>query len=361
MARAEPGGRAGLPLWAIVSLAWVGPAILAVFQSVARSRLDGQQVDPRQLLFEAGDWLLYALLTPFVFWMGRRFRLVRGRIAERIPIHVAAAVLLTAAWALGGMLLSHLLSGTGPYGSSTLGWVLTSLPFGLAVYFAVLGVEHSAWFFAEAREREAAAARLSAQLADARLGALRMQLQPHFLLNSLNAITVIVRDRDTATATRMLEQLGEMLRWVMRADRTSEIRLEEELAFIRQYLDLEAMRFADRLVIRYEVPPALREAIVPAFILQPLVENAVRHAVAMRTRPTTVTLLARPEGQDLVLEVLDDGPGLQGAREGLGLANTRDRLRTQYGDRGNLTLALASPSGTVATVRMPLRMGTPDA
>lgn len=356
-----PPARAGLPLWLLVSLAWIGPAILAVFQSVARSRLDNSPVEAKQLVFEGGDWLLYALLTPFVFWMGRRFRLSRGVILQRLPVHVIAAVTLTAGWALGGILLSWVLSGGPPYGGSPLSWILTSLPFGLAVYFAVLGVEHAAWYFAEAREREASASRLAAQLSEARLGALRMQMQPHFLLNSLNAITVIVRDRDTVTATRMLEHLGEMLQRVMRSDRRAEDTLARELEFIEQYLAIEGIRFADRLSVRFDVPDQLRAALVPEFILQPLVENAVRHAVAVRSEPTSIEVSARREGDDLVLEVVDDGPGPGRLREGVGIGNTRERLQTQFGDRASLVIEPAAPRGTRATVRLPWRVERPGA
>ncbi len=361
MSAAEPTERGKWPLWLIVSLGWIGPAILAVFQSVVRSRLDQSPVNVKQVAFEGGDWLLYALLTPFVFWMGRRFRVSRGVILRRLPVHVLAAVALTAGWALGGILLSLLLSGTPPFGFSPLSWVLTSLPFGLAVYFAVLGVEHAAWYFAEAREREASAARLSAQLSDARLGALRMQMQPHFLLNSLNAITVIVRDRDTATATRMLEQLGEMLLRVMRSDRRVEDTLARELEFIEQYLAIEVIRFPDRLAVRYEVPPDLRAALVPEFVLQPLVENAVRHAVAVRSDPTRIVVSARRDGGDLVLEVTDDGPGPGAVREGVGLGNTRERLRTQFGDRASLVVDAHPSGGTRATIRLPFRSGAAGA
>lgn len=361
MPDARDPARARLPLWLLVSLAWIGPAILAVFQSVARSRLDQSPVNAKQLAFEGGDWLLYALLTPFVFWMGRHARLSRGVILRRLPVHVLAAVALTAGWALGGILLSRVLSGETPFGFSPLSWILTSLPFGLAVYFAVLGVEHAAWYFAEAREREAGAARLSAQLSETRLGALRMQMQPHFLLNSLNAITVIVRDRDTVTATRMLEQLGEMLQRVMRSDRRAEDTLARELEFIEQYLAIEVIRFPDRLTVRYDVPADLRSALVPEFILQPLVENAVRHAVAVRTEPTSVLVSAERDGDDLVLQVRDDGPGPGGTGEGVGLGNTRERLRTQFGERASLTIEAMPPHGTRATVRLPWRVGDRDA
>lgn len=311
----------------------------------------------RSLLWESGDWFLYALLTPAVFWFAHRYPFVRGKIGRRVLVHFLASLLLCAAWAGGGVLLSLALFGSTPYGGGVVNWFFTSLPFGVAVYFAVLGVEHAVRYFLEAREGETQAARLSAQLSEARLGALRMQMQPHFLFNSLNAITVIVRDKDTATATRMLEQLGEMLRRVMRADRPQEVPLAEELDFVRQYLGIEQVRFSDRLRPVFDVDPALNSALVPEFLLQPLVENAIRHGLAKRVTATLLRIEARREGDDLVLSVTDDGPGPGGTpadlTEGVGLGNTRERLATLYGDRASLTLVRTPEGGASATVRLP--------
>ena len=216
------------PIWLLVSAAWFVPAILAVSRNYLQAVIEGHERPTlRAMFWEGGDWALLALFTPAVFWFARRHRLERGTLARRIPLHIVAALMLCFVWATGGILLSLAVHGTAPYGSSPLYWLFTTLPFGFAVYFALLGVEHAAFYFVQSREREQ-------QLALARLGALRMQLQPHFLFNSLNAITVIVRDQDTATATRMLEQLGDMLRRVIRADRPLEVTVGEEVAFVRQ-------------------------------------------------------------------------------------------------------------------------------
>jgi LytS/YehU family sensor histidine kinase len=306
-------------------------------------------------VWEGGDWLVYAFLTPAVFWLGRRYPLTRGSLGWTLPRHLGASIVLCAGWAVGGSLLSLALFRHTPYGGGVVSWFLTSLPFGVAVYFAVLGVEHAVSYFVEARERETQAARLESQLAEARLGALRMQLQPHFLFNSLNAITVIVRDRDTATATRMLEQLGEMLRRVMRADRPQEIRLEDELDFVRQYLGIEQVRFSDRLRPEFVVDPAVLGAAVPEFLLQPLVENALRHGLSKRVTATLLRVEARREGDDLVLSVIDDGPGPVEAGEGVGLGTTRERLATLYGSRGRLELVQNPDGGARVTVRLPYR------
>jgi two-component system LytT family sensor kinase len=346
------------PVWAFVSAAWLGPAILAAFQAYVQGRLGNRPPATwRSLLWEGGDWLVYALLTPAVFWFARRYPLARGRLASRVPLHLLAAIVLCAAWASGGILLSWVLFRSTPYDEGIVGWFFTSLPFGVAVYFAVLGVEHAAFYFLQARARETQAARLSAQLADARLGALRMQMQPHFLLNTLNAITVIVRDRDTATATRMLELLGEMLRRVMRADRPQEVPLAEELDFVRQYVAIEEVRFSDRLRPELAVDANVVRALVPEFLLQPLVENALRHGLARRQNATLLRIEARREGDELVVRVIDGGPGPgdgpEEPIEGVGLGNTRERLATLYADRASLDLRHTPEGGAAVTVRLP--------
>jgi hypothetical protein len=349
-----------VPIWALVSAAWFGPAILAAFEAYVQGRLGSREPATwRSILWESGDWLICALLTPAVFWMAGRYPITRGTLRRNLPLHLGAAILLCVAWAGAGILLSWAMFRSTPYGGGALSWFFTTLPFGVAVYFAVLGVAHAAAFFLEARERETQAARLSAQLAEARLGALRMQLQPHFLFNSLNAIAVTVRDRDTATATRLLEQLGDVLRRVMRADRPPEVTLAEELEFVRQYLAIEEVRFSDRLRPTFDIDPGLERAAVPEFVLQPLVENALRHGLARRVTATLLRIEARREGDELVLRVTDDGPGPGEApaevTTGVGLMNLRERLASLYGARARLELVGTPGGGAVATVRLPYR------
>jgi two-component system LytT family sensor kinase len=331
-------------------------------QAFAQNRLGNWDGDlTRMVAFGFGDWLMYAALTPAVFFLARRFPLRRGSLAHRLPLHFAAALATCATWAAAGTLLRGLLYPEDPgllSAQSFVSWFFTSLPVGVAVYFAVLGIEHAIHYFFEARERETTAARLLAQLSEARLGALRMQLNPHFLFNSLNATLVLVRDRETATATRMLEQLSDVLRHVLRTDRPQEVRLAEEIEFLQRYLAIEQVRFSDRLRTVFKLDPAVMDAAVPDFILQPLVENALRHGVTRRTEAGLVSIEARREGDELVISVSDDGawvgePGPEN-HTGIGLANTRERLAVLYGNRGKLDIKTSS-EGTVATIRIPYR------
>ena len=338
-----------------------------------QSRLGGQPPNWHWVFFNSIDWLLYAVLTPFVFRASRRLPLQAPHLARSIAVHVAGALGMCVAWAGLGTVLRLAIFPAAPDLTGLrvlrefIGWVFTTLPFGVGVYFALVGIEHSLFYFAQARERETQAARLAAQLAEARLGALRMQLNPHFLFNSLNAITVLVRDQNTAAASRMLELLSDVLREVLRAEGTHETTLAAELEFLERYLAIEQVRFSDRLVPRIEVEPAIAGATVPRFVLLPLVENALRHGIARRADAGVLTVSAGREGADLVLTVRDDGPGLTPGAPGtpgaggVGLANTRARLAALYGERASVDIANAEGGGVVATVRLPYHETETDA
>jgi two-component sensor histidine kinase len=362
--------RPPLPSLALIFAAWLVPALLSGFDNYMQSRLDGHPPEWRWVFFNSIDWLLYAVLTPFVFRAGRRWPLQPPHLERSIALHIAGALGMCVAWAGLGTVLRLAIFSVPPDLTGTkvlrefVGWVFTTLPFGVGVYFALIGIEHSLFYFAQARERETQAARLAAQLAEARLGALRMQLNPHFLFNSLNAITVLVRDQNTATASRMLELLSDVLRQVLRVEETHETTLAEELDFLERYLAIEQVRFSDRLRPRIEIDPAIAGAAVPRFLLQPLVENALRHGIARRADAGALSVGAHREDADLVLTVRDDGPGLTSgapAPGGVGLANTRARLAALYGERGSLEIANAEGGGVVATVRLPYHEAVRDA
>jgi len=359
--------RTAPPLWFLILAAWLVPALLSGFDTYMQNRLEGHAAEWRWVIFNGVDWLLYAVLTPVVFRASRRFPLRRPHIAGRVAIHIAGALAMCVAWAAMGSVLRLAIF---PRAADLtvykvwlgfVSWVFTTLPFGVGVYFALVGIQHSFFYFAQARERETQAARLAAQLSEARLGALRMQLNPHFLFNSLNAITVLVRDGDTGDASRMLELLSGVLRQVLQTDRGHETSLAEELDFLKRYLAIEQVRFSDRLRPRFAIDPAIARAAVPRFLLQPLVENALRHGIARRGDAGLVEIAGRREGETLVLTVRDDGPGLEemaGSAGGVGLSNTRQRLEALYGARASLVVTNAEGGGAIATVRLPYHEAT---
>lgn len=343
--------------WLLLSGAWLLPATLGAVDTVAQMAMSGDRIAFREVVFSFLDWLFYGVLTPFVVALSRRFPLAKPRLARHIVVHAVCAILFCFAWAGGGVLLNGLL-GRG-FGGSVLGWygswVFTTLPFGSAVYFSVVGIEHALRYFVEARERDAQVARLSEQLTGARLAALQSRLNPHFLFNSLNTVNVLVRDGDTAAATRVIEQLSEVLRTSLSRSRENEVSLDDELELVRQYLAVEQARFSDRLRPEIDVPDELLSAGVPSFALQHLVENAVRHGIARRSDAGRIAVTARRDHQVLELSVVDDGPGPSGApvEPGHGLENTRERLRTLYGPAASLELIAAEGQGAIARMRIP--------
>lgn len=349
------------PRWTLIALACLVPATLSALDAYLQSRLAGARRTPwPNVIFSSSEWLFLAALTPIVITLARRVPLRRDRIGRVIAIHAVGSMLLCVGWASLGVSLGWALDTfpwQGHFGRDYLSWLMTSVPWSVVMYFAFLGCVYAFTYFAEAREREAQQARLSAQLAEARLGALRMQLNPHFLFNSLNALAVLVRDEKTRDASRMLELLGAVLRQVLQGEKRQQVSLAEELRFIEQFLAIEQVRFSDRLQVRWSIAPAARAALVPEFILQPLVENAIRHGIAKRTEAGTVELSATIEGEELVLEVRDNGPEYRAdvTGEGVGLANTRARLETLFGAAGRLELRRTDAGDTIATVRIPLR------
>jgi two-component system, LytTR family, sensor kinase len=355
-------------LWLIIAAACIVPAVLDGSLTYVQGMLAGRVPGWQEIFWQANEWLILGALTPLVYWLARRYPLRPPVVPRNLLAHVGGALLLCIGWATAGASLRWVL-GIGPTQitktQQLTSWLLTTIPWGTFMYFTTLGCVHAFAYFVEAKEREALTARLAAQVAEARLGALRMQLHPHFLFNSLNAITVLVRDQDTVAAGRMLDLLSDVLRQVLRADQSHEVSLADELRFLERYLAIEQVRFSDRLQVRFDVDDSLLDAAVPEFLLQPLVENALRHGIAKRADAGTVDVSARRDGESLVLSVRDNGPGPdpQGQRRessgnGLGLANIRERLTTLYGTRGRLELRARPESdggGTSATVTIPFR------
>ena len=366
----------------IVSAAWIVPAVFAVINRIAQARL--QRWEPatiRELLFEFGDWLLYALLTPGVFAVSKRWPLTRPHLARRIVLHLLFSLLFCVAWATCGQLLRFVLITTlapeifrqamqhgaaqfwAQFGIEWLSWIFTTLPFGVAVYLCVVGIEHATRYFIEARERDVQVARLSEQLSSARFAALQAQLNPHFLFNTLNTIAVLVRDDDREGAVRIVEHLSELLRSTLTRHQANEVTLGEELELVRQYVAIEQARFSDRLRPEFKIPDALLSAAVPSFALQHLVENAIRHGIARRTEAGLLIIAAERDGEFLQLTVLDDGAGIDPSitpPTGHGIENTRERLRALYGARASLEITPRPEGGTIAILRVPYREMRPE-
>ncbi|HKR07877.1 MAG TPA: histidine kinase [Gemmatimonadaceae bacterium] len=344
----------------LVSAAWVGPAFLGLIASIGLSRIYGEPFSLPAAVFYSTDWLLYALLTPGVFILARRWPIMRPHLVSRTLLHIGLSVVFSALWAASGTLLKLLLQpdvvhkhGVGTFAAS---WFVGTLPFGCAVYLGMVGVEHAIRYFTEARAREVQLARLAEQLTTARLSALKAQLNPHFLFNALNTITVLMREGDTTSATRVMEQLSDVLRLTLSRNNENEVTLDDEIELVRQYLEVERARFSDRLRPEFDIATDTLFAAVPSFALQHLVENAVRHGIARRSDARRIRIASHRDGDMLEITVTDDGPGIAAGAadaDGHGLANTRERLHTLYGDRASLDVTASAAGGTVARLRIP--------
>ena len=366
----------------IVSSAWILPAAFAAINRIAQVRLQGwDPVTARDLLWEGGDWFLYAFLTPGVFAVSKRWPLARPHLARRVVLHLIISLLFCVAWATCGqvfrlvllrvfapdMVQTAMQAGAGQFwrhvGVEWLSWIFITLPFGVAVYLCVVGIEHATRYFIEARDREVQLARLSEQLAGARFAALQAQVNPHFLFNTLNTIAVLVRDNDRQGAVRIVEQLSEVLRSTLSSHRANEVTLGEELELVRQYVAIEQARFSDRLRPEFRIDAALLSAAVPNFAVQHLVENAIRHGIARHPDAGRLIIAARRAGDLLEISVTDDGVGIEEKLvipKGHGIENTRERLRALYGENASLVIVRRTEGGTVATLRVPYREMLPE-
>jgi LytS/YehU family sensor histidine kinase len=292
--------------------------------------------------------------------LGRRFRPEPGRWAGPLAVHAAASVAITGAViAITELALSAFLHERSSPPLASMAFSLRVNFHGLfPTYWAVLGGFFLFDYYARYRDRELRAAQLEARLAETRLQALRMQLQPHFLFNTLHSISSLMYT-DVDAAEEMVTRLGDFLRLTLESAGAAEVPLRTELEFSRRYLEIERTRFEERLQVRFAVAEECLSSLVPTLILQPLVENAIRHGIDRRREGGTVEVAAFRADGTLVLRVANDGASdaaeAEGARAPVGLANTRERLRGLYGPGGDLRLEHRPDGGAVATVVLPFR------
>ena len=360
------------PRWSLIFLAWLIPSTIAMLQSTASYLLRGALAQEWPwVLMQLPRWMTWALFTPLVFYAARRFPFHRERLASFIWVHLAIAMAISAVIEIVWLQISLMLQSylepeamariRSNYAEMYSAAVLSRLVGGAFTYAAVLGVATTLRYHQRVREREIRAAQLEAQLALAQVQALKMQVHPHFLFNTLHAITVLIREDPTA-ATRVVTRLGDLLRLTLSRATTAQVSFRRELEILTLYLEIERTRFHDRLEIEYDVQPATLGALVPDLILQPLVENAIRHGVSPNPGTGRIRVRSRREGDSLVLEIRDNGAGLPSERptDGIGLTTTRARLDRLYGDRHQLTLANLPEGGCVARIRIPFELTSDD-
>jgi LytS/YehU family sensor histidine kinase len=326
------------------------------------SRLSEQPIELwRAFLSEAPGWYAWAAFTPLIVRLATRVPLTRPLHWKAVAAHVGGylvvALSASAVWAAAGVVFRP---GRFGFAATLRNWFVAGLPFTVVVYAAVVGIFYGIMARARLREQERDAARLAQQLSEAQLASLRMQLQPHFLFNSLNAIMALVREGQNARAADAVSLLGDMLRATLRAGPAHEVALAEEVAFTKRYLDLEQLRFGERLRVTFDIPAALEDAAVPLFVLQPFVENAIKHGILGRRRGGSISIAAASDARNLTLRVSDDGVGLAPGWEmpgihRVGIANARTRLAHLYGDAAALHVAPgAGGVGAMVEVTLPL-------
>ena len=341
----------GFGLWTLLALLVACQHILYL-KSVGRPIAWGDII-----LGRLADWYTCAAFTPGYFWIVRRWPLDRRHVFKPLAVYVAAtAVFVVGKFALYAPLANALRDDDDrvvTLRSSLAGGFITEN----VAFWCVLGIVLAVEYYRRIREQELRAAQLVAELSDARLDALAAQLHPHFLFNTLQGISTLIH-RDPPAADAMLARLSELLRRTLRRGGGHEIPLAQELELLRLYIGIVESRFADRLVVTFDVAPGLDDALVPHFILQPLVENALHHGIARRAGAGRVEIAASRAGDELVLAVTDDGPA-QGAStpapltEGIGLSNTRRRLAQLYGADQRLEIEALDGGGFRVAVRLP--------
>jgi signal transduction histidine kinase len=352
----------------VVGSAFLVATVVAIIDSsqlFLALRLRDQPISAlRAVAFALPEWYLWAAFAPLIFWVSHRFPVGRNSWPRNLPLHGAFAVAvalvhllltLALAWQMDPPLEEGITFGA-YYVRVLLRWFHVLL----LVYAAIAGCAHAIDLYRKYRRRELEASRLQARLAHARLDALRAQLQPHFLFNALNTVANLARKGDSVGAIRTLAELSDLLRLVLDGSREVEVPLRAEVDFARRYLSIERSRFADRLLVEFHVSPDVEDALVPNLLLQPIVENAVHHGIAKRPGSGRIIVEAARADDRLVIRIRDDGPGpgATNATEGrgLGLGNTRERLRELYGDAQRLELFTADEGGGVVEMEIPFRL-----
>ena len=341
-------------VWRFAVLFWTAFGVISGFQVWISMITHGHSV-PRLMLYYVIVWEAWLVATVAIVWLARRFPVVPPR-RSAILIHIFAACVIAVAhtfyW-LGLMIVIR------PFDRMTaepsqlhIAQILFyRLPLEWLLYCLVLGAAMAFEFYERYRERALQAAQLETSLADARLHALELQIQPHFLFNTLNAISGLVRNKRNDEAVTMISGLSELLRYTLDHAGEQHVALDEELAVLRRYLEIQRARFPDRMSFTIEASAEAGRGAVPTLLLQPLAENAVRHGIALSASPGVVNVRAFRSNGQLRIEVFNSG-SLGDRSDGIGLRNTLARLQHLYGKEGRFELASA-PGGVLASVQIP--------
>jgi hypothetical protein len=346
-----------LAVYGLLVLCAILIGLIETTQNYLRAELQSRAFSWRIGLVDAlPSWIVLASLVPAVVAVARRARLDRPAPGGAIAAHLIAALVFALTHeTLMAVFMSWRWDDTNRFSLYFWKMVTGYLALDFVVYWGMVGGYYALHSARELRRREVAASQLQASLSEARLQALRAQLNPHFLFNTLNAISVLAMKGDSARVTHTLSLLSDLLRLTIDG-LPQEVPLAQEIELTDRYLEIQRVRFPDRLMVERDIAPDVEDALVPSLVLQPIVENAVLHGVARRVEGGRITLRARRRGDDLELQVCDTGPGfeLSAGREGIGLSNTRARLAQLYGDAQRLTCENGD-RGACVSILLPFR------
>jgi len=345
----------------LVTAAGVIEALQLMLPGARMAGYEGVKGFTRALFHTVPSWWILALLIPAGWWLGTRYPLLPESWKRHAVLHLGASLVFPfVLFTLVGAFYALLDDGLTAERIRRTVFSLADLYYVYYVflYWLIVGAVHVLRYHRAVKDHEISELQLRSDLSQARLSALRAQLNPHFLFNSLNTIVGLALERGHEEVADAVTELSELLRESLRDDEARLVPLRKELEFTRRYLSLQEHRFGDRLSFEFDVPPPLHPALVPAMLLQPLVENAILHGVLPGTGRGSVTVRARREEGRLVLEVEDSGPGfpevpVAAEGHGLGLRNTRARLRHLFGSDCELAIGSGPDGGARVSVRVP--------
>lgn len=347
-----------LAFWTLVGLAFASQFYLS-------STMLGRSVTWTQAIsYSLADWYVWALLSGPILWLAHKFPPERGTAAKTAAIHLVAGLVCSSLYVLlrafVGQAHGWLIDEPASFGEVARPLLVKTFPFNLLVYGVIVAISHAIEYYRKYHARTVQTLELEKHLTEARLQSLLRQLKPHFLFNTLNGIASLMHT-DVDAADKMLVRLSDLLRLTMTQTGRPLVALKDELAFLDRYLGIESIRFRDRLTTRFEIAPGLEGVQIPNLILQPLVENAIRHGIEPHARAGVIRICAWRSEQRVVLEVSDTGAGLPPGgptREGIGVSNTRSRLRELYGDEHSFTLENRPEGGLSARIEIPYQLAS---
>ena len=352
--------------WRTIAAIWLAGGVFEATQAVLILRFAERKQHGWLPLFatELATWLPWVLATPWVIGLARRYPIIRGTTVRTVAVHVAtfAAISMVAeAWSATLQVLFNPWGNRQPptfWGTWSITLLYQVLLF-LIAYVLILAITYLVDSREKVTRQMTETARLNEELSNAQLAALRQQMDPHFMFNTLNSIAGLVRDHRNEEAVSMIVGLSEFLRRASADSHRSQVTLAEEVEYLQRYVDIQQVRFGERLRVSVDIQPELLDAQVPGLLLQPLVENAIKHGVGKRVAGGTIRVTGVRKDGSLYLSVYNDGPGFpedwQTTGTGVGLANLRTRLQILHGDASELRMLRAGADGVEVVVTLPLK------